>query len=80
MAVNKIIIESNPFEKTTARSYKIYNREKYEIRFEVADNNICKINFEGRDISISEGTHNKVLEAIDGMRYFVICSWKTLSV
>lgn len=58
-------VDTNP---TTARSYKIYNREKYEIRFEVADNNICKINFEGRDISISEGTHNKVLEAIDGIR------------
>lgn len=58
-------VDTNP---TTARSYKIYNREIYEIRFEVADNNICKVNFEGRDISISEGTHNKVLEAIDGIR------------
>lgn len=49
---------------TTAKNYKIFNRDIYEIYLEIEDGNACNIHFEGRDISISDSNHNKVLEAI----------------
>lgn len=51
-------------EPTTARTYKIYNRDIYEICFEIEGVNVCNIHFENENISISSSNHNKVAEVI----------------